>query len=128
MPESVKEPGRKGRPAGALSKPKQGLLARLRREFPNYHPVVELARIANDLENDVTTRKDAHKEVAKYVTPQLKAVDISSGGAPLVFNFSITPGVTALPHTPGQQLQPPPLVDIVTDAIVQDDEDEEDDR
>lgn len=64
-------------------------MARLKREFPNYHPVVELARIANDPENDVKTRADAHKEVAKYVTPQLKAVDVTHKGSNVIFNFSI---------------------------------------
>ena len=74
---------------GSPNKNKQLLMHRLRREFPNYHPVVELARIANDLGNSVDVRKDAHKEVAKYVTPQLKAVDVTHHGSPVVFNFSI---------------------------------------
>lgn len=80
-------PSREGSP----NKSKNTLLARLRRDFPNYHPIIELARIGNDPENDVATRANAHKEVAKYVTPQLKALDVTSGGNPISFNFSIAP-------------------------------------
>ena len=68
------------RTKGALNKNKQGLQARLQREFPEYHAVIEMARIANDPENDLQTRFNAHKEVAKYVTPQLKAVDLTVEG------------------------------------------------
>lgn len=63
--------------AGIPNKPKVGLLARLRREFPNYHPVVEMARVANDMENDTQTRFNANVQVAKYVVPQLRAVEHS---------------------------------------------------
>ena len=62
---------------GSPNKNKRGLLARLQEEFPNYHPIVEMARVANDPEADEQTRFNANKEVAKYVTPQLKAVDLT---------------------------------------------------
>ena len=65
------------RPAGVPNKRKAALLKRLGEEFPDYHPVAELARIAMDPENDTATRLQAHKEVAKYVEPQLKAVEHS---------------------------------------------------
>ena len=65
------------RTLGATNKNKRGLLARLQQDFPNYHPIVEMARLANDPEADQQTRFNANKEVAKYVTPQLKAVDLS---------------------------------------------------
>jgi hypothetical protein len=61
--------------AGRPNRNKQGLLARLQQEFPNYHPILELARVANDPEVDLSTRVNANKEIAKYVTPQLKAVE-----------------------------------------------------
>ena len=64
---------RTGRP----NKNKVGLLARLKREFPNYHPLVEMARVANDEDADPQMRFNANKEVAKYTTPQLKAVEHS---------------------------------------------------
>ena len=62
---------------GSPNKNKRGLLARLQQDFPNYHPIVEMARLANDPEADQQTRFNANKEVAKYVTPQLKAVDLT---------------------------------------------------
>ena len=65
------------RTLGATNKNKRGLLARLQQDFPNYHPIVEMARLANDPEADQQTRFNANKEVAKYVTPQLKAVDLT---------------------------------------------------
>ena len=65
------------RPAGVPNKRKAALLKRLEQDFPDYHPVAELAKIANDKENDVATRLQANKEVAKYVEPQLKAVEHS---------------------------------------------------
>ncbi len=64
-----------GRQAGTPNKRKDRLLRRLERDFPDYHPVAELAKIANDPKNDVATRLQANKEVAKYVEPQLKAVE-----------------------------------------------------
>jgi hypothetical protein len=78
--------------AGSPNKNKQGLLARLRREFPGYHPVVEMARIANDLNNDVQLRGQMHSNVAKYVTPALKAIEVSGpDGENLTFNVTISP-------------------------------------
>jgi len=68
------------RPKGVPNKPKQALLRRLELMFPDYHPVVEMARIANDPANDLPTRFNAHKEVAQYVTPKLKAIDHTSNG------------------------------------------------
>jgi hypothetical protein len=48
----------------------------LRDEFGDeYHPVVEMARIATNMDNDVGLRMQANREVAKYVVPQLKAIE-----------------------------------------------------
>lgn len=63
--------------AGSPNKLKQSLLARLDAKFPDWHPVVQMAEIANDETLSVQDRFNAAKEVAKYVTPQLKAIDIS---------------------------------------------------
>lgn len=89
--------------AGGMGKTTQTLIQRLRREFPGYFAVVSMARSAHAIEEEAKRRKDAgegwvglliqasniHKEVAKYTNPQLKAVDISSAGDGLTFNFSI---------------------------------------
>ena len=63
------------RPAGLPNKNKQALLKMLELRYPDYHPVIAMAEIANDKENDLPTRFNAHKEVAQYVTPKLKAVE-----------------------------------------------------
>lgn len=65
-----------GRPAGTPNRSKRALIALLQETYPGYHPVLEMAKIAHDLNNDVTLRSQMHKEVAQYVTPKLKAVEI----------------------------------------------------
>lgn len=53
--------------------------------------MVELARIANDESVDIVIRKDAHKEVAKYVEPQLKAIEHTGGDGPGIPVFIMQP-------------------------------------
>jgi len=65
-----------GRPAGSLNKNKRALLKLLQDHYPDYHPVLSMAHIANDKENDVALRASMHKEVAAYVPPKLKAVEV----------------------------------------------------
>jgi hypothetical protein len=82
----------KGRPVGASNKNKRGLMARLQREFPGYHPIVEMARIANDPAQEVGLRAQMHTQVAKYVTPQLKAVEhTGADGAQLEITVNVVP-------------------------------------
>ena len=66
-----------GRPAGAPNKPKRALYALLAERFPGWHPVVQMAEMANDPDLMHEQRFNAAKEVAKYIVPQLKAVDMS---------------------------------------------------
>ena len=63
--------------AGIPNKNKQALIALLQAKYPEYHPVVEMAAIANDKTQDIATRFAAHKEVAQYVTPKLKALEVT---------------------------------------------------
>ena len=69
-----------GRPAGSLNRPKRALIQLLEEQFPGYSPIVEMAKIANDKDNDLSTRFAAHKEVAQYVAPKLKAVETTIEG------------------------------------------------
>ena len=46
--------------------------------FPDYDPVVALAEIAQDKETPLDLRVRCHESVAKYVHPQLRAVDVRS--------------------------------------------------
>ena len=58
---------------------------------PGYNPVVEMSKIACDESIDLSIRMTAHKEVSKYVAPQLKAVEVSSqdGGIHLTWDTGI---------------------------------------
>ena len=96
-------PSRKGSP----NRPKRLLLARLREEFPDYEPVLETARAAHRLSalaiqaeessappTEVATFwKDAgtqHEKVAQYVTPKLKAVEVTGpGGGPVQQSLTV---------------------------------------
>ena len=64
------------RPAGLPNKNKQALLKILQAKYPGYHPIVEMVDIAMDDDNDVALRASMHKEVAQYVTPKLKALEV----------------------------------------------------
>ena len=78
--------------AGSPNKLKQSLLARLDAKFPGWHPVVQMAEIANDEAQPIEIRFGAAKEVAKYVTPQLKAVELTGDtDSPLQVTVRIVP-------------------------------------
>lgn len=52
------------------------LLGLIQKEFPNYHPVIAIARIAHHEDADLKLQLEAHKAVAKYVEPELKSVEV----------------------------------------------------
>lgn len=78
---------------------KRALILLLEDKFPDYQPVVEMAAkahrissIADARPNDSLAQMDAvnaHEKVAKYVTPQLKAIDLTSGGEQIQFGFQM---------------------------------------
>jgi hypothetical protein len=68
-----------GRPIGMPNKPTQALRALLDKRFPGWNPVEQMAEIAQDETADIAIRLNAAKEVAKYVYPQLKAVELATG-------------------------------------------------
>ena len=67
-----------GRKAGIPNNDKKELKDLLATKHPNYNPVIALADIANDDSNDINIRLQAHKEVAKYIEPQLKSSELKS--------------------------------------------------
>lgn len=80
-----------GRPKGKPNADKQALLDLIREsvKVPDYHPVVEMARIACadtsewDPEKQAAIEQikfNANKEVARYVAPQLKAIEVQGTG------------------------------------------------
>ena len=68
-----------GRPKGSINMRSQGLLAQLRRKFPGFDPIMEMAKIAIDQQHTPELRLQASKEIAKYVYPTLRAVEHSGG-------------------------------------------------
>lgn len=69
-----------GRPTGSLNKNKDKLLRNLKEVYgDDFDPIMKMAAIASKEENDDTLRLNAWKEVAQYVYPKLKAVEISQG-------------------------------------------------
>lgn len=63
-----------GRPPGSQNKRTQALIALLAEKYPDYHPVIEMARIAHETV-DEEVKLAANKEVAQYICPKLKAVE-----------------------------------------------------
>ena len=70
--------GRKtgGRTSGTLNKKSQAVGELIAQKYPTYHPILSLVEIAQDTSNEVSLRLQANKEVAKYVCPQLKSIEI----------------------------------------------------
>jgi len=72
-----------GRKPGVKNRGPAELVERMQREMKEkfgiekYDPVIALAEIANTLTNPLDIRTTAHKEAAKYIRPQLKAVEIT---------------------------------------------------
>jgi hypothetical protein len=53
------------------------------------NPIEGMAKIATDEKIDIAIRLRAHAEVAKYVHPQLKAIELSGpGGGPIQHDVS----------------------------------------
>ena len=52
------------------------VLAEIRRFYPEYHPLVSIARLAHKEGVDVRLLYDCHKTIAKYVEPELKSLEV----------------------------------------------------
>jgi hypothetical protein len=63
-----------GRQAGTPNKDKAKLLDMLANEFPDWDPVIAMAKIATTT-SDIELRLQACKEVAQYVHPKLKSIE-----------------------------------------------------
>ncbi|MEA3276123.1 MAG: hypothetical protein U9Q81_12695 [Pseudomonadota bacterium] len=62
---------------GIPNKRTAGLLEEVRRAYPDYDPVIELIKIARDPEATRAEQIQCHKEAAKYLRRQLKAIEVS---------------------------------------------------
>lgn len=77
MPWPKKRPENSGRKKGTPNAERKELYTLLAKKFPGYNPVFAMAEIALDKKNLPDLRLQAHKEVAKYTFPQLKAVEVN---------------------------------------------------
>lgn len=77
-----------GRKEGSRNRKSLELETLLQKKFPNYDPVISMVEIANDKKVDMSLRLAAHKEIAKYLRPQLKAIELTGqGGKDLVKQY-----------------------------------------
>jgi len=52
------------------------VLSLIHTKFPNYHPLLAMAEMAHDTNVEDSVKFNCHKELARYVAPQLKAVEV----------------------------------------------------
>ena len=72
----------------------QTLLAMLQKEFPNYHPVLAMARIAHDKDASLALQLEAHKSIVKYIEPELKSVEVRNASDARLVRVSLFEPVT----------------------------------
>ena len=54
------------------------LVTMLQAEYPNYHPLLSIARLAHNEGADLRLQFECHKTIAKYLEPELKSVEVKS--------------------------------------------------
>lgn len=69
-----------GRTKGVPNKDTAAIADALRERYPDWDPVIAMAEIANDPKNDITLRLAAAKEVAQYIHPKRKAIELTGKG------------------------------------------------
>ena len=62
----------------ALKSRSRDLLAAIQQRYPNYHPLIAIAEIAHSKEADLELQFQCHKTIAKYIEPELKAVEVKT--------------------------------------------------
>ncbi len=67
-------------PVTKIQSPADMALALVRSEFPNYHPLVSLVRLAHKDEviEDPRLEFEIHKAILPYVTPKLSSIEVKS--------------------------------------------------
>jgi hypothetical protein len=81
-----------GRKKGVQNQMQRDLAELLHESFPGYDPVHAMAAIANDERNDLTIRLQASKEVARYVRPALRSLEVK-GNADAPMQLVIATGI-----------------------------------
>lgn len=54
------------------------ILSAIQVKYPNYHPLIAIAEIAHTEGVDIELKFNCHKTIAKYIEPELKAVEIKT--------------------------------------------------
>lgn len=72
-----------GRQPGTPNKKSQEIRELIAQRYPDYNPLLALTEIATNPENEVGIRYQANKEVAKYLYPQLKSVEVKETQEPV---------------------------------------------
>ena len=83
----------RGRPKGSKSKRTQAveeLLASV-----NCNPILGMAEIAADVSHPIELRASMFKELAQYVAPKRKAIEVSGGAEPMT--IEVVTGITGAP-------------------------------
>ena len=67
-------------PVTKIQSPADMALAMIRSEYPNYHPLVSLVRLAHKEEviADPRLEFEVHKAILPYVTPKLSSVEVKT--------------------------------------------------
>lgn len=92
------------RTAGSLNKPRERVLRQLEDAYPDFAPLVKMVEHAEEAAKLVQANQEAtaadhammvglYEKVARYLVPQLRAVDLSvggEGGGPITVTFQRT--------------------------------------
>ena len=66
-----------GRPSGSLNKRSKALAERLETKFPNWCPIEQMAKIAQNSRIDINTRIHCAEKVASYIYGKPKTMDLN---------------------------------------------------
>lgn len=72
------KPKNSGRKKGTPNKRTQNLIELIEKKFPNFDPIISLIEISQDNETPLELKVNCLKEIAKYIHPQRKAVEIAA--------------------------------------------------
>jgi len=67
------------RQVGDKNKPKSAMLRMLQQKYgKEFHPIMELAKLANSPDSDATMKFNVNKELCQYVIPKLRAIEVKT--------------------------------------------------
>jgi len=66
-----------GRKKGSVNKRSQELIDMIKKKYPRYDPIMAMIAIAKKKGVKDELKLQAHKEIAKYVRPQLRSIEVT---------------------------------------------------